>query len=74
LTAIAEVGSRNLDDAGRGITRLLYRPITRLFARQTPEILRVVSRDTLNERLSHPFDFADMSERLASPPFVAARP
>jgi hypothetical protein len=61
-------------DTGRGIMRLLYRPIARLFARQTPEILRVVSVDALNERLSHPFDFADFEEHLASAPFVAARP
>jgi hypothetical protein len=59
---------------GRGAMRLLYPPIARLFARQTPEILRVVGRDTLNERLSHPFDFGDFTERLASEPFVAARP
>jgi hypothetical protein len=61
-------------DAGRGIMRLLYRPIARLVARQTPEILRVVRREALNERLSHPFDFADFEKHLASAPFVAARP
>ena len=61
-------------DIGRGIMRVLYAPIARLFARQTPEILRVVSRETLDERLSHPFDFADFSEHLSSTPFVAARP
>ena len=61
-------------DAGRGIMRLLYRPITQLFARQTPEILRVVSKADLNERLSHPFDFADFDEHVARAPFVAARP
>jgi hypothetical protein len=61
-------------DTGRGIMRLLYRPITRLFARQTPEIMRVVSHSTLSERLDHPFDFADFSEHLSSPPFVAAYP
>lgn len=61
-------------DVGRGIMRLLYRPIARLFARQTPEILRVVSRESLNERLNHPFDFADFEEHLASAPFVAAHP
>lgn len=60
--------------AGRGIMRALYKPIAHLFARQTPEILRVVSRDALVERLSRPFDFADFQERLASTPFVAARP
>ena len=60
--------------AGRSIMRLLYRPIARLFARQTPEILRVVSRDALNQRLGRPFDFADFEDRLASSPFVAARP
>lgn len=61
-------------EAGRGVMRLLYRPIARLFARQTPEILRVVSGEGLNARLSHPFDFADFEEHLASAPFVAARP
>lgn len=61
-------------DAGRGVMRALYIPITRLFARQTPEILRVVSREALNERLSHPFDFGDFDGHLASAPFVAARP
>jgi hypothetical protein len=61
-------------DAGRGMMRLLYRPIARLFARQTPEILRVVGRESLNERLSHPFNFSDFEEHLSSAPFVAARP
>jgi hypothetical protein len=61
-------------DTGRGIMRLLYRPIARLFARQTPEIMRVVSPSTLAERLDHPFDFDDFSENLSSAPFVAARP
>lgn len=60
--------------AGRRIMRLLYRPIARLFARQTPEILRVVSPATLRERLGHPFDFTDFSEHLSRAPFVAARP
>ena len=59
---------------GRGIMRLLYKPIARLFARQTPEILRVVTGEALSERLSHPFDFTDFEEHLASAPFVAARP
>jgi hypothetical protein len=61
-------------DVGRGIMRVLYPPIARLFARQTPEILRVVSRRTLNERLSRPFDSGEFSERLSSEPFLAARP
>lgn len=60
--------------AGRSIMRLLSRPIARLFARQTPEILRVVDREALNERLSHPFDIADYREHLASTPFLAAQP
>lgn len=59
---------------GRSVMRLLYKPIARLFARQTPEILRVVGRQPLDERLSHPFDFADFDGHLASTPFVAARP
>lgn len=61
-------------DAGRGVMRLLYPPIARLFASQTPEILEVVGRNTLRKRLSHPFDFSDFTERLSSEPFVAARP
>ena len=61
-------------EAGRGIMRLLYRPIARLFARQTPEIMRVVSQSTLAERLDHPFDFANFLAHLSSSPFIAARP
>lgn len=61
-------------DAGRGIMRLFYKPIARLFARQTPEILQVVTRQALEDRLSHPFDVGDFTERLSSEPFVAARP
>ena len=60
--------------AGRGIMRLLARPIARLFSRQTPEILRVVGREALNDRLSHPFDIADYREHLSSAPFLAAQP
>ncbi len=61
-------------NAGRGIMRMLYRPIVRLFTRQTPEILRVVSPHALDERLSHPFDLAGYEGNLASAPFVAAHP
>lgn len=60
--------------AGRSIMRLLAGPIARLFSRQTPEILRVVGREALNERLSHPFDVADYQDHLSSAPFLAARP
>ena len=59
---------------GRAIMRLLYTPLARLFARQTPEILQVVNPAALSERLSRPFDFADFQDHLASAPFVAARP
>lgn len=61
-------------DTGRAVMRLLYSPLARLFAQQTPEILEVVGRDTISDRLSRPFDFAEFSERLSSRPFVAARP
>jgi hypothetical protein len=61
-------------DFGRSVMRLLYRPIARLFAKQTPEILRVVGRSALDERLGHRFDFADFTDRLSSAPYVAARP
>lgn len=61
-------------DAGRRIMRILSGPIARLFSRQTPEILRVVGREALDERLSRPFDIADFQERLSSAPFLAAHP
>lgn len=61
-------------DTGRRIMRRLYPPIARLLARQTPEILMVVDRPTLDDRLSHRFDLADFSLPLSSRPFVTARP
>lgn len=61
-------------EVGRGIMRLLYPPIARLFARQTPEILRIVDRSDLRGRLQHPFDVADFAEHLPSRPFLAAWP
>jgi hypothetical protein len=61
-------------DTGRGIMRLLYPRIARLFARQTPEILRAVDKSKLDDRLSNPFECAEFSDRLSSPAFVIAQP
>jgi hypothetical protein len=57
---------------GRGVMQRLYRPIAQLFAKQTPEIVRVVGRGALDERLGHRFDIADFTDRLSIAPFVAA--
>jgi len=46
----------------------------RLFARQTPEILLVVDRQDLHERLDRPFDIAALTHGLSAPTFVAAVP
>lgn len=61
-------------DAGRATMRRLYPPIARFFARQTPEILRVVDRAELASRLRQPFDVAALSDGLERAPFVAAAP
>ena len=56
------------------IMRRLYPLFGRLLARQTPEILLVVDRRALHERLDNPFDIASLSHDLPTPPFVAAEP
>jgi hypothetical protein len=59
---------------GRMLMRVLYPLFGRLFARQTPEILRVVDRRALHERLDRPFDIAALKEHLPAAAFVAAVP
>jgi hypothetical protein len=59
---------------GRLLMRRLFPIFTRLFARQTPEILRVVDGRALAERLRRPFDGAALSDGLPVTPFVAAVP
>jgi hypothetical protein len=59
---------------GRMIMRRLYPRFGRLFARQTPEILLVVDRHDLHERLDRPFDIAALTQDLPTTTFVAAVP
>ena len=59
---------------GRMVMRRLYPIFARLFAWQTPEILLVVDRDELHERLHRPFDVAALTHGLSTPTFVAAVP
>src|SRR5262245_7026174 len=59
---------------GRMLMRRLYPRFGRLFARQTPEILLVVDRHALHERLDRPFDLATLTRDLATATFVAAEP
>lgn len=59
---------------GRMIMRRLYPRFGRLFARQTPEILLVVDRHDLHERLDRPFDIAALTHGLPAATFVAAVP
>jgi len=59
---------------GRMLMRRLSPRFGRLFARQTPEILLVVDRHALHERLDRPFDLATLTGDLATATFVAAEP
>jgi hypothetical protein len=59
---------------GRMLMRRLYPRFGRLFAQQTSEILLVVDRHALHERLDRPFDFADLTEGLSTTTFIAAVP
>jgi len=59
---------------GRMLMRRLYPSFGRLVARQTPEILLVVDRDDLHERLRRPFDIAMLARDLPTATFVAAKP
>jgi len=59
---------------GRMLMRYLYPRFGRLFARQTSEILLVVDRHDLHERLDRPFDMAALTEGLSTTTFVAAEP
>jgi hypothetical protein len=61
-------------NVGRAAMRVLYPPFARLFARQTPEILRAVAPSTLTARLREPFDIASFSDRLTNRPFVVMQP
>jgi hypothetical protein len=60
--------------SGRMIMRLLYPRFGRLLARQTPEVLLVVDRRTLHDRLDSPFDIAALTYDLPTVTFVAAVP
>jgi hypothetical protein len=59
---------------GKVLMRRLYPHFGRLFARQTSEILRVINRSNLNQRLDRPFDIASLTEGLSTATFVAAAP
>jgi hypothetical protein len=59
---------------GRSLMRRLYPRFGRLFAKQTSEILLVVDRDGLHDRLDRPFDISTLAEGLATATFVAAEP
>lgn len=73
---IGHVGycAANCSATGRRMMRALYPHIARLFARQTPEILEVVGRATLDRRLDHAFEVADFTGRLPSRPYLTVRP
>ena len=58
----------------RTLMRRLYPRFGRLFARQTSEILLVVDRHGLYERLDRPFDIATLTQGLPTATFVAAHP
>jgi hypothetical protein len=60
--------------AGRMLMRRFYPRFGRLFAHQTSEILLVVDRDRLHERLDRPFDIAALTQGLSTATFVAAQP
>ncbi|HTR79381.1 MAG TPA: hypothetical protein VMH39_14790 [Gemmatimonadaceae bacterium] len=59
---------------GRRIMRALYPHLGRLVARQTPEILLVIDRHDLHERLDRPFDIAALTREVPMPTFIAAVP
>jgi hypothetical protein len=59
---------------GRRIMRALYPHLGRLVARQTPEILLVLDRHDLHERLDQPFDIAALTREVPMPTFIAAVP
>jgi hypothetical protein len=59
---------------GKALMRRLYPRFGRLFARQTSEILLVVDRHDLNQRLDRPFDLAALTQGLSTATFVAAAP
>lgn len=59
---------------GRMLMRRLYPRFGRLIARQTSEILLVVDRHELHERLDRPFDITALSRGLSRATFVAAVP
>jgi hypothetical protein len=59
---------------GKALMRRLYPRFARLVARQTSEILLVVDRHELNQRLDRPFDLATLTQGLSTATFVAAAP
>jgi hypothetical protein len=59
---------------GRLLMRRLYPRFGRFLARQTPEILLLVDRHQLHQRLDRPFDIAALSHDLSTTTFVAAEP
>jgi len=61
-------------DRGRAIMRGLYPVFARLIARQTPEVFEVIEHRTLTDRISGPFDFGVMTDRLPTTTFIAAYP
>lgn len=61
-------------DKGRAVMRRLYPLFARLIARQTPEVFDVVEHHTLTDRISRPFDFEAMTNRLPTTTFIAAYP
>jgi len=59
---------------GKALMRRLYPRFARLFAHQTSEILLVVDRHDLNERLDRPFDIAALTQGSSRAIFLAAAP
>ena len=61
-------------DRGRAIMRGLYPVFARLIARQTPEVFEVIEHRILTDRISGPFDFGAMTDRMPTTTFIAAYP
>ena len=61
-------------DRGRAIMRGLYPVFARLIARQTPEVFEIIEHRTLTDRISRPFDFGVMTDRMPTTTFIAAYP
>lgn len=64
----------NCTSAERTLMRWLYPRMTRLAARQSPEISMLVDRDKLRARLAQPFDVDALTADLPNETFLATHP